>query len=50
MSWPSPVYVVSMWSIFHFHPHFCYNQSYNLIKADTIVFGTFFSNIYKESE
>ena len=31
MSWPSSIYVVSMRSIFDFHPHFCYNQSFNLI-------------------
>ena len=30
-----------MWSIFHFHPHFHYNQSYNLIKTDALVFCKF---------
>ena len=36
--WPSSVYVVSMWSIFHFHPQF---QCYNLIKTNTLAFCTF---------
>ena len=26
----------------HFHSHFHYNQSYNLIKTDKLVFYTFF--------
>ena len=31
------VYILSIWSIFHYHFHFYYNQSYGLIKKDAIV-------------
>ena len=41
ISWPSCVFVVYMWSIFHFHPHFHYNQSYNL----TLAFYTFLEDL-----
>ena len=33
-----------MWSIFHFHPHFYYNWSSNLIKIDARVFNNVFYN------
>ena len=56
MSWRSSIYIVSIWSIFHFQPHFHYN-SHNLIKADALVFTQFLEylklvlddNIDKES-
>ena len=36
------VYVVlCICRIFHFHPHFLHNQSYNPIKTDTLVFTHF---------
>ena len=40
MSWRSSIYILSIWSIFHFHPHFHYN-SHNLIKTDALVFTQF---------
>ena len=55
MSWPSTIYVVSMQSIFHFQPHFHYNQSYNLVWTDTLVFCEYLllfsdDNVDEESE
>ena len=41
MTRPRFSYVVSMWSIFHFQPHFHRHYSHNLIKIDTLVFCTF---------
>ena len=38
---PRSIYVISIRSIFHFQPHFHYNESYSLIKTDTLVFCIF---------
>ena len=46
MSRPKSIYVVSLWSIFHFQPHFHCHQSYNIIKTDALVFCTFFRMLY----
>ena len=42
MSWPRSIYVVSVWTIFHFQPYFPCHWSHNLIETDTIVFCTVF--------
>ena len=53
------VYVVlCICRIFHFHPHFLHNQSYNPIKTDTLVFTHFCEylllflddNLYEQSK
>ena len=37
MSTTRSTYVVSIWSIFHFHLHFHYDQLYNFMNTDTLV-------------
>ena len=37
MSRPRSIYAISMLSFFNSHPHFHYDQSYNLMNTDTIV-------------
>ena len=45
MSRPRSIYVVYMWSIFHFQFYFLHNQSYTSIITDAIVFAHFLEYI-----
>ena len=45
MSRPRTMYIVSVWSIFHFHLHFHYDQSYNLMNTVILVSLLIFENM-----